>query len=112
LPPSATSVGARVGEFTGDDFLNRCTTTKPDQSPKNTEEQEMAVYCVGYIEGAVAAIVALDGQSYCLPSNATPQDMLKATITFMQSHPDQKQNLFASVILAAAVDQWPCKTRG
>jgi hypothetical protein len=106
-----TLVGAKVGEFTGEDFSRQCTTTKPDQSPKNTEEQEMAVYCVGYIEGAITVINALDGRSFCMPQNVTPQDVLKTTFTFMQAHPDQKQYLFASVMLAAVLDQWPCRTK-
>jgi hypothetical protein len=105
------SAGAKVGEFTGEDFSRHCTTTKPDQPPKTTEEQEMAVYCVGYIEGAITVIVALDGQAFCIPHNTTPQDVLKRTFTFMQAHPDQKQYLFASVMLAAVLDQWPCKAK-
>jgi hypothetical protein len=105
------SVGAKVGELTGDDYLRHCTTTKPELPPKNTEEQEMAVYCVGYIEGAVTVLIALDGKSFCMPQNATPQDVLRATFTFMLAHPDQKQYLFASVMLAAARDQWPCKAK-
>src|ERR1700682_1157219 len=81
------SVGAKVGEFTGEDFFRHATTRKPDLPPKNTEEQEMAVYCVGYIEGAITVITALDGRSFCIPHNATPQDVLKTTVTFMQAHP-------------------------
>jgi Rap1a immunity proteins len=105
------SAEAKVGEFTGEDYLRQCTTTKPDQPPGNTEEQEMAVYCVGYIEGAITVLVALDGRLFCMPQNATPQDVLKATFAFMQAHPDQKQYLLASVMMAAAIDQWPCKTK-
>jgi hypothetical protein len=104
------SVDAKVGKFTGDDFLRHCTTAKPDQPPKNTEEQEMAVYCVAYVEGAITAIIAFDGQSFCMPRGATPIDVLRATFAFMQDHPDQNQDLFASVMLTALRDQWPCKT--
>jgi hypothetical protein len=71
----------------------------------------MAVYCAGYIGGAIAVIIALDGGSFCIPHNATPQDVLKTTVTFMQAHPDQKQYLFASVMLAAVLNERPCKAK-
>jgi hypothetical protein len=45
-----------------------------------------------------------------MPRGATPIDVLRATFTFMQDHPDQNQDLFASVMLTALRDQWPCKT--
>jgi hypothetical protein len=105
------SVGAKVGEFTGDDYLRHCATTDPSWTPKNKTEQEMAVYCVGYIEAAVTLIVLMDGQSFCLPSGATPQDVLKATVAFMQTRPDQKQYLFASTMVAAVQTQWPCRSK-
>jgi hypothetical protein len=104
-------VVAKVGKFSGEDFLRHCTTSKPDQPPKNTEEQEMAVYCVGYIEGAITAILAQDGQSFCIPQNTTPADVIGKTFTFMQDHPEQQQDRLAGVMLAAVKDQWPCKTK-
>lgn len=108
---ASVSTSAKVGKFSGEDFLRQCTTNKPDQPPENKEEQEMAVYCVGYIEGAITVILAQDGQSFCIPQNTTPADLIRATFTFMQDHPDQQQNLFGSVILAAVLDRWPCKAK-
>lgn len=105
------SAGAKVGEFTGEDYLRRCTTTDPNALPKNAEEQDDAVFCVGYIEGAITAILAMNGASFCIPGNATPQDVLTATFAFTQARPDQKQYLFANVILAAVLDHWPCQPK-
>src|SRR5262245_42097825 len=65
------SVGAKVGEFTGDDYLRYCTSTNPNWTPQNKTEQEMAVYCLGYVEAAVTLIVLMDGQSFCLPTAGT-----------------------------------------
>jgi hypothetical protein len=48
--------GAKVGEFTGDDYLKSCTSTDPNWKPQNKAEQEAAVYCVGYIEASIAFI--------------------------------------------------------
>jgi Rap1a immunity proteins len=108
---ASLTADAKVGEFTGEDYLRQCTTSNPDWKPQNNAEQEMAVYCVGYIEAAVAMIVLMDGKSFCLPTRATPQDVLKATVAFMQAHPDQKQYLLASVMVAAVQAQWPCGSK-
>jgi hypothetical protein len=103
------SAGAKPWEFTGDDYLHRCTTPDPKWKPSTREEQDDAVFCVGYIEGAITVIVQMDGRGFCLPKDASPQDLLKATLSFMQAHPEQKQYLFASVMLVAAIAQWPCR---
>ena len=105
------SVGAKVGEFTGDDYFRQCTSTNPNGTPQSSTEQDEAVFCVGYIEAAVTLIVVMDGLVFCLPTGATTQDLPKATVAFMQAHPDQKQYLFASVMVAAARAQWPCRSK-
>jgi Rap1a immunity proteins len=106
-----SGVDAKVGQFTGDDYLSQCATSNPKWKPQNNSEQNMAVFCAGYIEAAVTLIVLMDGQSFCLPIGATPQDVLKATFAFMQAHPDQKQYLFASLMVAAVQAQWPCQSK-
>ena len=105
-----TSLDAKVGEFTGEDYLQQCTSTDPNWQPRNDLEQTMAVYCVGYIDAAATMIALMDGQSFCLPKGTTPQDILTATTAFLQTHPDQKQRLLASAIIAALQSQWPCKS--
>src|SRR5215472_5921940 len=79
-----TKLDAKVGELTGEDYLQQCTSTDPNGNPKNDLEQAMAVYCVGYIDAAVTMIALMDGQSFCLPKGATPRDILQATIAFLQ----------------------------
>jgi Rap1a immunity proteins len=106
---AAGTSDAKVGEFTGDDYLHQCTSADPHWTPQNNSEQEMAVFCVGYIEGAITLIISMDRREYCLPTGATPQDVIKTTFAFLQAHPDQKQHLFASVMLAAVLDRWPCR---
>jgi Rap1a immunity proteins len=105
------SVNAKIGEFTGDDYFRECTTTNADQRQKNADEQDMAVFCVGYTAGAVTTILAMNGRFFCIPDDTTPQDILKATVAYMQAHPDQKQYLLASTMLAAVVVQWPCQSK-
>jgi len=105
------SAGAKVPELTGAEYLSRCTSKDRNWKPRNQDEQDDAVYCLGYIEGAVTLIILWDGQAYCLPPRATRQDMIRATFEFMQDHPEQKQYLFASVMVAAARAQWPCRSK-
>jgi hypothetical protein len=105
------SATAKVGEFTGEDYLRQCTSTDPNWKAQNQTEHDDAVFCVGYIEAAVTFIVFMDRALYCLPANTTTQDILKATVAYMQSHPDEKQYLFASTMLAAVRAQWPCKPK-
>lgn len=105
------SVDAKVGQFTGDDYVRGCTTSDPDWKPQNTTEEEMTVYCAGYVEAAVTLIVLMDGQSFCLPMGATPQDVVEATIAFMQTDPFQKQYLLANVMVAAVRAKWPCQSK-
>jgi hypothetical protein len=104
-----TKLDAKVGELTGEDYLQQCTSTDPNRKPNDDLEQAMAVYCVGYIDAAVTMIAHMDGRSFCLPKDTTPQDILKATTAFLQTHPDQKQQLLASTMIAALQSQWPCK---
>jgi hypothetical protein len=112
LALSTISVDAKTGEFTGDDYFRECTTTNPDQRPKNADEQDMAVFCIGYTVGAFTTIIAMNGSYFCIPVNiTTPQDILKATVAFMQAHPEQKQYLLASVMLAAVIDRWSCQPK-
>jgi Rap1a immunity proteins len=85
-------------------YLRQCTSDDPNWKPQNHTEQEMAVYCWGYVEAAVTLIVLMDGYSFCLPTGATQQDVLKATFAFMQAHPEQKQYLFASTMMTAVMD--------
>jgi Rap1a immunity proteins len=104
-----TKLDAKVGEFTGEDYLQQCTSTDPSRKPRDDLEQAMAVYCVGYIDAAVTMIALMDGRSFCLPKGTTPQDIITATTAFLQAHPDQKQQLLARTMIAALQSQWPCK---
>jgi hypothetical protein len=107
------SVDANVGSFTGDDYLRLCATINLDR-PQNDlaydRDRDMAIYCAGYIEAAVVLIVLMDKQSYCLPTGATSQDVVKVTVAFMQAHREQRKQLLASVMVAAVQAQWPCRS--
>ena len=40
-----TSLDAKVGEFTGEDYLQQCTSTDPNWKPKNDLEQASGRFC-------------------------------------------------------------------
>ena len=100
-------VAAKVGSFTGDDYLHRCTKHNPDWKPGNNDEQEDAIFCLGYVEAAVTLIVWTDQTIVCLPNGVTPQDMLKATFTYLRAHPNQIEYLLPNTMVAGVRDRWP-----
>ena len=69
------------------------------------------IYCAGYIEAAVILIELMDKQSFCLLTETTPEDVVKATVASLQAHPDQRKFLLANVMVAAVQAQWPCRSR-
>jgi hypothetical protein len=96
--------GAKFEPLIGDDYLTQCMA-----APRNTVEDMLAAHCNGYVEAAVTFIVLMNGVRYCIPLDTSPQDVLDATVAFLRAHPDNKQYLFASVMLAAVEAKWPCK---
>jgi hypothetical protein len=100
---------AKAGEFTGDDFFQYCLTDNPDRPAGSRYEQDMVTYCSGYMEGSITTILALNGRLVCLPDDSTPADIYGAAVAFMQKHPEQKQYLLGSVIIAAVRARWPCR---
>jgi hypothetical protein len=100
---------AKIGEFTGDDFFQYCLTDNPDNQTLDRHARDMILYCSGYMEGSITTILALNGKLACLPDDSTPQDIYGVAAAFMQKHPDQKQYLLGSVIIAAVRARWPCR---
>jgi hypothetical protein len=99
----------KAGVFTGEDFLRYCVSEKPNSTPATRDENDHVIFCLGYLEGAVAMLIGVDRLKYCLPDNAAPGDIVVATVTWLKSHPDRKQNLAAASILNAVIEKWPCR---
>jgi hypothetical protein len=112
LCSTPVSVGAQVGSpLTGEDYLHLCTTTNLGWKPEGDLQQDMAIFCAGYIRAAVTLIVSMDRQFFCLPKDMTPREVVKATVAFMQAHPDQKEFPLANTMVAAVRDRWPCGSK-
>ena len=105
---SVSPVSAKVGEWTGDDLLKYCVSNDPNNSPKTRDENDLIVYCYGYVEGTIVSALIFDGKLFCLPKGLTPADMLMTTVNFFLAHPEQKRYTAASSMFAAARERWPC----
>jgi hypothetical protein len=94
--------------LTGEDFLNLCVSTDPTSRPKNRDENDQIIRCLGYFEGTVTSMIILNGTGFCLPHNVHPADVLMSTVNWLHTHPDQTKYLAASDVIAAAQEKWPC----
>ena len=74
-------------------------------------EDMLVAFCNGYIEAAVAVMVLMNGQYFCMPLDTPSQDLVDAAVAFLRAHPDYEQYMFASVMLTAAEAQWPCRSK-
>jgi len=99
----------KAGEFTGSDFLHYCVTTDPDAEAGDRYEQDMVVYCNGYMEAVVTLVLIMSGKEVCLPENATPKDIYGATLKFLRQHPEREALRLAGTALTAVMMKWPCK---
>lgn len=108
LALSASASTACAESLTGDDFLKLCVSTDPNSQPKDRDESDEIVRCLGYFEGTVTTMFTLNKAVFCLPSSASPKDILINTVNWLRNHPDQKKYLAASDIVAAAQEKWPC----
>ena len=50
-----------------------------------------------------------DDLKFCHPSGATPEQMVQAVASFVDSNPDSTAQDFRLVALAAMRDKWPCQ---
>ena len=98
------------GDLTGDDLLKFCVTRDPmAKPPANRDESDQIIRCLGYFEGTVTTMLALNGAGFCLPENVRPADILVNSVNWLEAHPDQKHYLAASDIVAATQAKWPCR---
>jgi Ssp1 endopeptidase immunity protein Rap1a len=105
-----TAVDAKVGQWNGQDFLRYCVTSDPNATkPSDRDENDHVVYCDGYFEGALTAILLLNSTLVCPPRNARPADAFHIVVDRLRRHPEDKQALLATVIWNATLDTWRCK---
>lgn len=108
VAPSSVSSSGKAGDFTGEDFTHYCVTTDPDAPAGDRHEQEMVVYCHGYMEAVITMVGIMNGKEVCLPENSTPKDIYGATLEYLQQHPDHKSFRLAGTVIDAAMTKWPC----
>ena len=66
--------------------------------------------CAGIIATlSFVSRVLPDNLKFCQPSGATPEQMLQAVTSFVDSNPDSAVQDFRLVALAAMHQKWPCQ---
>jgi Ssp1 endopeptidase immunity protein Rap1a len=66
--------------------------------------------CAGIISTlSFVSRVLPDNLKFCQPSGATPEQMLQAIASFVDSNPDSAVQDFRLVALAAMHQKWPCQ---
>jgi hypothetical protein len=89
--------------------LHRVTTSADAIKPTDRDENDHVIYCDGYLEGAMTAVLMLENDLICAPRNARPVDVVRLVVDRLQRHPEDKRKLLAMVIWNAALDGWHCK---
>jgi hypothetical protein len=97
-------------DVTGDTLLKYCVADKPDALPNDQDERDQVVKCLGYVQGAVDMMFAMNRVVFCIPDNTRPMDIMVTTVDWLRRHPDQRKYLAAGNLLLAAREKWPCKT--
>ena len=54
-------------DVTGDTLLKYCVADKPDALPNDQDERDQVVKCLGYVQGAVDMMFAINRVVFCIP---------------------------------------------
>lgn len=104
------SVWAGANGMTGNDILKYCVASKPNDVPADRYGQDMVVACVSNLQATIETALALTGGiQICLPKDTTPDDVMRATLSFLKIYPGEKNKLASSIYVATMQLRWPCK---
>lgn len=71
-------------------------------------QQEDEDFCLGYIMGAVAGH-SVSGSDYCLPDDATGNQLTDVVKSWLQANPDKRQLASTVLITQALKEKFPCE---
>ena len=96
------STPAPALSMTGDQLLEDC------QSPLDAQQG----ICEGFIQGAADGLaVGMSRAKACwfkIPPNVDTQELVDATVRFLQVHPKERVEAAASIMLQALREAFPC----
>lgn len=102
------SADAQAGFRSGSDLLRDCETVSGQQSNRPFLDG----YCMGYIIGSVDAYEVerhLRNKKPCVPRGAETSQVVDATISYLGSHPADRNKEAAFLVTAAVAAAWGCK---
>ena len=86
--------------ITGNTMLPRCR-----EAAIGKVDSWAGGYCVGALVGMAFAAA---GREICRPSGASPQQMAKVVVRFMEQHPERLHESFLALAATALFSAFPC----
>ena len=108
------SFEARAEYMTGGFLAGLCASVSEDTTDAGKAWESGG--CVGYIVGVADALDhqhweasgGLDGGEYCIPSEASRDEILEVVITSLHENPDKAESLAVALVYNALIDTFDC----
>jgi hypothetical protein len=108
------------GANTGNELLKQCSDAirEGDGEHLNGTEHTDASYCIGFVQGAVQAFgivkqmneeMHIENRFPCLADKITMGQLVRITVKWMKSNPEQLHFDASSLVLQAMMGAFPCK---
>jgi hypothetical protein len=108
------SLEARAEYMTGGFLAGLCASVSEDTADAGKAWESGG--CVGYIVGVADALDhqhweasgGLDGGEYCMPSEASRDEILEVVIASLHENPDNAESLAVALVYNALIDTFDC----
>jgi hypothetical protein len=105
---------------TGNEMLRHCSMVEQalsGQTPSSSllhtvEDAYKQGMCVGGIAGILFlanAATKTTAHAICIPSTVSTAQSLTVVVRYLRNHPEKLNDAFASLVLDALREAWPCK---
>ena len=108
-----TSSPIEVTTFlSGNSLLRLC-----DPAPGDDPQLQKTSLCMGYVMAtldahAIHETIRAETSSYrpttCMPKGVEPSQLVEIAIKFLEDHPAQRHSSAAGLVIAAAMEAYPC----
>ena len=108
------SLEARAEYMTGGFLAGLCASVSEDTADANKAWESGG--CVGYIVGVADALDhqhweasgGLNGGEYCIPSEASRDEILEVVVTFLHENTDSAESLAVALVYNVLIDTFDC----